>query len=71
MKEINQKDMANQFPWIFLNKKLWIQNATNIKLTSLDGVYTKVSNSNERMVVFWQKKELSGLSKYKDIKKNN
>lgn len=70
MKETNLNDIKSQFPWTHSNRKFYIENAQSVKLATLNGAYTNSnSNSNQRLVVYWQRKEDASLSTYFLIKK--
>jgi hypothetical protein len=56
MKETSQRIPEEQFPWEFKNKKMWLENTTSVKLARINGVFGG-SNSQERLVVAWQRKE--------------
>jgi hypothetical protein len=50
-------EISTQFPWNYNSKKLWLDNTLSMKLATLVGVYSSNSNSNERLVAYWQRKD--------------
>lgn len=69
MKETNLNELKSQFPWTHSSRKVYIENAQSIKMATLNGVYTNGGSSNQRLVVYWQRKEDASLSTSLLIKK--
>lgn len=64
MKETNLNELKTQFPWQHSTRKVYIENAQSVKMATLNGVYANEgsANSNQRLVVYWQRKEDTSLS---------
>ena len=71
MKETNLNELKNQFPWQHSTRKVYIENAQSVKMATLNGVSSNegTASINQRLVVYWQRKEDTTLSTFSLIQK--